>query len=96
MYLEPGQHFSNMYKFLVPEILDDRKIDFLYIQGNVSDKDYGNYYLDPTRAYIPNYITENIHNLPKAFQETLRREKVVQNKNLILHNMNMTTKFFEQ
>lgn len=85
-----------MYKFLVPKVLDDRKIDFLYIQGNISDEDYGNYYMDTTRTYIPNYITEDIKDLPKAIQETLRREKIVQNKNLILHNINMRTKFFEQ
>ena len=77
-------------------MLVDKNIDTLYLQGNISDVDYGKYYLDPTRTYVPSFIEEDLSDWTKVFQETMRREKVVQNKNLMLHNINTATKFFEQ
>ena len=78
----------------IPKVITDRSIDHAYIYGYVTDDDYKKYYMDPTRTFVPCWVSPN-----NEFGDVVaryERELVVDRKNLMIHNINMATKLLEE
>ena len=81
---------QNLLKIFVPKIITDRAIDSAYIDGYVSNDDYRSYYMDPTRSFVPSWISPSSE--VSDIHERSKRDTIVYNKNTRLHDINMATK----
>ena len=80
---------QNLLKVFVPKTITDRSIDSAYIDGYVSNEDYRSYYMDPTRRFVPSWISPSTEF--SDVKDKCERENVVYRKNTRIHDINMTT-----
>ncbi len=65
--------------------IPSHSIDYLYIQGYISDDDYCDYYMDATRMHRPVLVDrEKDMNVLEALEAICIREEIVENKNRLL------------